>query len=127
MHLISQVAMTDPSPKSTPACSNLLLDLNVNMDLNPKMNVYGYMHNVKYKQPHTLHEPVFFKPIRQIIVHNAMFKVTSFVDHGPYLKLFNPLENHINYLKEKLNNIVTNPSHKFMKSDLSKVIDQVPP
>ena len=56
-----------------------------------------------------------------------MFKVTSFVDFGPYLKSFNSLEGYIKWLEEQLIDTVIIPSHKFMEGNLSKVIKQTPP
>ena len=50
---------TDLLPKSTPASSNLHIDLNLNMKFNPKTNVHD-MYNVKYQQSDTLHKSVFF-------------------------------------------------------------------
>ena len=65
------------------------------MNFNPEtMEHYG-IYNVKYTQPNTLYEPVLLKPLKQIIVSHAMFKVTSFVDIGPCLKSFSSLQRYI--------------------------------
>ena len=53
------------------------------MNWNPESTVHDHMHNVKYRQSDTLHEPVLFEPLMQMIVSHAMFKVTSFADFGP--------------------------------------------
>ena len=103
-----------------------MLDLNSNMNPSPEITVDDNMYNVKCRQPDILHELVFFEPIRKIRVSHEMFKVESFTDVGPYVKLLQSFENYINSLKEQMTDIETNPSHKFMKSYISKVLDQVP-
>ena len=45
------------------------------------------------------------KPLLQIRVSHAMFKVTSFVDFGPYLKSLNSFKKYIEWL-EQLSDIV---------------------
>ena len=82
--------MTDPLSCSTPAPPNPLLDLNLDMNLNPESTVHEDIKNVKYRQKDTLYEPVF-KPLKQIRVSCTLFKVTGFIDFGPYLKSFNSL------------------------------------
>ena len=54
-----------------------------------------------------------------------MFKVTSF-DFGPYLKLFDSLEDYIYQLRDQLTYTFTNARYIFMEDDLSKVTNQVP-
>ena len=53
-HLLVQLAfqsvITDPLHSSTLAPSNLLFDLNLNINLNPETSVHDDMHNVKYRQ-----------------------------------------------------------------------------
>ena len=83
------------------------------------MTVHGDMYKV-------IHDLVLFKPMRQIRISHATFKVTSFVDLRLYQKLFNPLECYINWLEAQLTNILTNPGHKFIKRYPTKVTDQVP-
>ena len=127
MHTISHVIVTDSLPNSTSLPSNPLLDLNLNMNLNPETTVHDNMYNVKYPNFDNLHEPVLFKPIRQVMVSPAMCTVTSFINFGPYLQSFNCLEHHQNWLKEQLTDIVTNSSHRIMEGNLSKVIYQTQP
>ena len=74
------------------------------MNLNLKMTLHDDMYNVKYQQPNTLHELVLFEPINQIRVIHAMFNITGFMD---------------------CLTIAFNPSHTFIESDFSKVIDHV--
>ena len=50
--------MTDPLYSSTPAPPNTLLDLNLNMNLNPETAMHDDMYNIKYRQTDTLYEPV---------------------------------------------------------------------
>ena len=69
--------MADPLYTSTPAPINPLLDLNLNMDLNPEAMVHDNIYNVKYRQL-----------LKQIRVSHAMFKMTSFIDFGLYSKSF---------------------------------------
>ena len=59
-------------------------------------------------------------------VSHALFKITSFVDSGPYLKSFDSLEEFIYQLRSYLTDMVMNPRHQFMEDDLLKVTDQVP-
>ena len=77
VQLVFDPVMTDSLYSSTPALSYLLLDLNLNMNLNPETMVHNDMYNVKYRQTDTLYEPVLLKQIR---VSCAVFKVTSSVD-----------------------------------------------
>ena len=53
--------MTYPLPHSTLAAFDSLLDLNLNMNLNPEMTVHDNVYNVKYGQPDTLHKLVLFE------------------------------------------------------------------
>ena len=53
--------MTDPLYSSTYAPSNLILDLNFNMNLKTK---HDYMYNVKYRQTDLLY--VLLEPLKQI-------------------------------------------------------------
>ena len=106
MQLVPQSVMTNPVFSAMPAPSNSLLDLNLNINFNPKNMVHDDMYDVKYRQPDTLHESVLFKPIRQITESSAMFEFTSFIDFRPCLQAFNPIEWYINELKEQL----TDPS-----------------
>ena len=64
---------------------NSLLDLNPNMNLDPKMTVHDNMYDAKYQQCDALHELVF-EPISHIRVSHVMIKVTSFIHFIPYLK-----------------------------------------
>ena len=116
--------MTDPLP-NLHLHHHIHLDLNLNINLNPEMTVQDDMYNDKYRQFDALDELVLLKPNRQIRVDHSMSKVTSFVDFRPYLKSFSSWKNYISQLKEQLSNMVSNPTHKFRESDLSKVIDQV--
>ena len=54
MHLVSQTAMTDLLSNPTPAMSKLLLELNLNMNLNPETTVHDERYNVKSRQSDTL-------------------------------------------------------------------------
>ena len=74
--------MSDPLFSSTPAPSNFLSDLHLNINLNPETMVHGDTYNVKYTQPDTLDEPVLFEHLKHIRVNHAVFKVTSFVNFG---------------------------------------------
>ena len=67
-----------------------------------------------------------FKPVWQIRVTYAIFKVTSFVYPGPYLKLLNSLEDYIYQLRDQLMDVVTNSEHKLMEDNLSKVTYNLP-
>ena len=116
VHLIPHGSMTNPLPNSTPAPSSWLLDLNLNMSLNPETPMHDDI----------LHELVLFIPIRQIKGSHAMFKVTSFVYVWPYLQLFDSLEGNIHQLRVPLMDVMTNPRHKCMEADLSNVTDWVP-
>ena len=87
--------MTNQLSSVTPAPSNLLLNLNLNRNLNPGTMVYDDMYNMEYRQSDTLHMPVLFEPLKQIRVSHAMFKATSFVEFGPYLRSFFSLERYI--------------------------------
>ena len=87
--------MPDPLSSSTPKTSNSLLNLNVNMNLNPETTEYDDMHNMKYMQPDTLCEPVPFQPLKQNRVNHVMFAVATFVEFRPYSKSFNSLERYI--------------------------------
>ena len=78
--------MTDPLYSLTLALPNLLLDLNLNMNLNPETTMHGDMYTAKYRQPDAFYEPVLFQTYKKIKASHAMFKVTGFVDFGPYLK-----------------------------------------
>ena len=69
---------------------------------------------------------MLFEPLEQIRVRHAMYKVTSFVDLGPYVKSFSSIARYIRWLKNLLIDIVTNPSHKLMEQSLSMVIHQMP-
>ena len=91
--------MTDPLYSSTPPAPNLLLDLNLNMNLNPKTTVHDDMYNVKYRQTETLYKPLLFEPLKQLRVSHVMFKVTNVIYFGLYLKSFNSLEKYIRQLK----------------------------
>ena len=68
VHLILQVAITNPLTNSTPAPSHSLLDFNLNMNLDPKMAVHGHVYNMECRQPDILQELVLLEPIRQIRV-----------------------------------------------------------
>ena len=98
--LVPSFTMTDSVPSSAPAPLDLLLALNLNINLNAETSVHDDMYNVKYQRPDTLHELVLFAPIKQIRVHHPMFKVTSFVDFGPYLKSFDSLDDYIYQLRD---------------------------
>ena len=93
MHLVFHTAMIDPLFSSTPAPSNLLLAINLNMNFNPETTMHDDAHNVKKRQPDNLYESVLFEPLIQIRVGHVMFKVTSFSDFWLYLKSFAYLEN----------------------------------
>ena len=58
--------MTDPLYNYTPVPTNLLLDLNLNMYLNPKTMVHGDMYYVKYGETDILSEPASFETLKQI-------------------------------------------------------------
>ena len=75
IQLVFQSAMTTPLYSSTPAPSNPLLDLNLNMNVNPETMVPDNMFNLKYRQTNSLYEALLFEPIKQIRVSHAMFKV----------------------------------------------------
>ena len=66
VQLVFQSVMTDPLSSSTPVPPNLLLDLSLNMNLNPKTTVDDNICNIKYRQPDNLYEPVLFEPLKQI-------------------------------------------------------------
>ena len=48
VHPVSHIAIGDPLFNSTPVPSNLLLDLNLNVNLNPETTVHDDINNVKY-------------------------------------------------------------------------------
>ena len=87
--------------------------------------MYDDMYNVKFGQD-TLYESLPFNPLKQIRVSCTIFKVTSFVDFGPYLKPLNPLEKYVRQLEEQLMDIVRNPDYKFIKQKLYTVIYRIP-
>ena len=76
------------------------------MNLNPETTVHDDMYNVKYRQHDTVYQPMFFEPLKQTKVSHSMFKVTSFVDFGPYLKSLSSLVRYTKGLKEQLTNIM---------------------
>ena len=84
--------MTGPLPNSTPLLSNPLLDLNLNMKINPKTTVCDSKYNMKYQQPDTLNALVLFDPTRQERVNHAMSKVRCSMDFRPYIQSLNSIE-----------------------------------
>ena len=65
--------MTDPLSSPLAALSNLLLDLNLNLNLTHKTTVQDCMFNVTYRQPETLYKPMLFELLKKIRVSHAMF------------------------------------------------------
>ena len=60
------------------------------------------------------------------LLHHAMFKVTSFIGFGLYLKSSSFIERYIRWWEEQLTNILTNPNHKFIEHDVSNRINWTP-
>ena len=73
VQLVFQSPMTDPLFNSTSAPPNTLLDLNLNMNLNPENMVQDVIYNVKYRHPDMLYDPVLFESLKQIKVIHALF------------------------------------------------------
>ena len=121
-----QTTMTDPLLRPTHAPSNLLLDLNLNMNLNHETKMHDNTYNVKYRQFDTLYKSMLFEPLKPIRESHTTFKINSFVAFEHFLKSFSSIEIIIRCLEEQLTNIVTNSSHKFMKGNLFMIIDQTP-
>ena len=69
-----------------------------------------------------MHEPVLIKPLKQISVSQALFKVTSFIDLGPYLESLNSFKKYIEWLKKPLRDIVRNPNYRFLEQNSSIAI-----
>ena len=86
--------------------------------------VHDDMYNVKCRQMDTLYESLLFEPFKQIRISHAMFKMTSFIDFGPYFKSFLSLEKYVEQEKGQLTNIVKNSNHIFMEQNLYMVIDR---
>ena len=53
------------------------------------------MYNVKYRHPDNLYEPLLFEVLKKIKVSHTMFKVTSYIEFGPYLKSFSAQERYV--------------------------------
>ena len=62
VHQVFQVTIADLLSSPTPAPSNLLLDLNMN--LNPETMMHDDVNTVKHRQPDTLYKPMLFEPLR---------------------------------------------------------------
>ena len=62
VHLAFQYVITDPLFSSTPAPLNPLLDLNLNMKLNPKTTVHDDIYKIKSRLPDTLYNQ-YLNPI----------------------------------------------------------------
>ena len=86
------MAMTDPLSSPITAASNSVVDVNLNINLNPESTVHYDMHKVKYRQPDTLNELRLFETLRQIRVSCAKLKVTSFVYFIALHKVVSSLE-----------------------------------
>ena len=88
VQLVSHVTMNHPLTNATSAALNPLLDLNLNMNLNPEITVHDDMYSVKYSQPDTLYDAMLFEPLKRIRVSHDMFKATSLLISG---LTYNPL------------------------------------
>ena len=91
------------------------------MNLNPEATVPDDI--IMWREPNTLYEPVICEHLKEIRVSHAMFKVTSCVGFGPYLKSFNSLERYVRWLEEQIIDQVKNPNHMCMEQSLSMVTD----
>ena len=60
----------------------------------------------------------YLNSLSKLVVSHANFKVTGFVDFRPYLESLNSLEKYIGWLEEQLTDIVRNPKHKFIETEL---------
>ena len=69
--------MAYQAPDTTLTPSNPYLDLNLNMNLNPKTTNHDDMYDVKHHSSDTLWKTVLFDPNRQIGISHATSKVMS--------------------------------------------------
>ena len=84
VQLVFQSVMTDPLYRPTSAPPNSLLDLNLNMNLNPKITVHDDMYDVKYSHTDTFMTQHYLNPLSKL-VSCAILKVTHFIYSEPYL------------------------------------------
>ena len=65
--------------------------------------VHDDTYNVKYRHPNILYESVLFEPLQQIRISHAMFRLTSYTDFGPYIKVFLLLRKRYNMIGRTVN------------------------